>query len=84
MNQELYNIVYQLISTNFEFSQEIKNIQNDDNLMELGLDSIGMVKIVLGIEEMCGITIPDEDLIFDNFSSIEKIVKYIEEIKNEI
>ena len=34
-----------------------------DSLLEedLGLDSLGMVELLLGLEEACGVTFPDEE-----------------------
>ncbi len=78
MDENLYEVVYKIINDNFELSRKFSEINVNDNLMDVGLDSISMVKIILGIEELYGIMIPDEDLFFDNFSSIEKIVQYIE------
>lgn len=81
MDDNIYEYVYNLINDNFKLDN--RKIKVNENLMDLGLDSISMVQIVLGIEEICKITIPDEDLIFDNFCTIERIVQYIEGLNNE-
>jgi acyl carrier protein len=57
-----------------------KDIQPDDDLFGSGiLDSLGILQLVMFIDERFSISVPDEDLVFENFSSISAITKYIEE-----
>jgi acyl carrier protein len=42
------------------------------------VDSIGMVKLLLFIEEKYGIKVEDEELIPDNFETINAICRLIE------
>lgn len=82
MREDIYLSVCDILEENFELTVDVRNIGIEENLMDYGLDSIGMIKIVLAIEEYCKISIPDEDLLIDNFLSINRIVKYIGE-RNE-
>jgi len=40
-----------------------RDVIQPDSLLEedLGLDSLGMVELLLGLEEACGVTFPDEE-----------------------
>jgi len=59
-------------------------LENDTNIIEeLGIDSINMITLVVKIEEMLGLEIPDEALIMENFSTINKICEQIKIIVNK-
>lgn len=53
-------------------------IQPDDDLFSSGiLDSLGVLQLVLFIEEQFGIEVPDEDVVFENFQSVSTIAEYL-------
>jgi acyl carrier protein len=45
----------------------------DDDLRRLGLTSMGMVKLMMAVEAAFNISIPDEELLPDNFRSVRAI-----------
>jgi acyl carrier protein len=45
----------------------------DDKLMDLGIDSLRLVELILGLEESFQIVIPDEEMIADNFSTVGSV-----------
>jgi acyl carrier protein len=49
-----------------------------DDLVELGLDSIGFLRLVDFIENEMGIRIPPADVTIDRFVSVESIVIYLD------
>ena len=50
----------------------------DANLIESGiLDSLGLLRIVVFAEERFGITMGDEDLLPENFASVDAICAYL-------
>ncbi|PFL57259.1 phosphopantetheine-binding protein [Bacillus cereus] len=55
-----------------------------DNLGELGLDSLNTVTLIVELEEQFNITFEDEELLFDNFSTLEKICTITERKINNI
>lgn len=53
-------------------------VEANDNLLSDGMvDSIGMVRLVAFIEEEYDLQIPHEDLIIENFRTIEIIGNYL-------
>ena len=55
-----------------------KPIQPDEDLFSSGiLDSLGVLQLVLFIEEQLGIQVPDEDVVFDNFKDIATLTAYL-------
>ncbi len=60
-----------------------KNAQNmpglDDDLFDAGIvDSAGLISFLAFIEKEYKISIPDEDLLPENFKSISVVTKYID------
>jgi acyl carrier protein len=45
----------------------------DDDLREMGLTSMGMVRLMMAVEAAFNISVPDEDLHPDNFRSLRAI-----------
>ncbi|MEF2246378.1 phosphopantetheine-binding protein [Paenibacillus sp. IITD108] len=63
----------------------VKNISsqtfNDDqDLRLIGLDSLKMIRLIVEIEEIYDITIPDELLTSETFSTKKKILNVIQDI----
>jgi acyl carrier protein len=59
-----------------------KNAKLDENedLLSAGiLDSLAILQLVAFIEDRFGIKIPDEDVVFENFQSINALVNYLEQ-----
>jgi len=50
----------------------------EEDLLSTGvLDSLGILRLVSFIEERFGIQVPDEDVVYENFSSISALAKYL-------
>ena len=47
------------------------------SLLDLGLDSTGILSLVVGIEERFDLEIPDRDITVDNFGSVAAITRYV-------
>lgn len=53
-------------------------IPGDASLLDSGLlDSAGLFELVSFLEERCGITIADEELLPENFETIDAIVAFV-------
>ena len=68
--------------------EKVKNVVNevmnkgsyadDDNLIQNGMNSIDFIRIVVMLEEIFSIEVPDDKLLLENFSSIDQITNTIE------
>jgi acyl carrier protein len=57
-----------------------KALAPDDDLLASGiLDSLGLMQLVLFIEEKLGFKIPDEDVVIDNFRTVRTLVDYLDQ-----
>ncbi len=53
-------------------------LEGSDNLFDRGIvDSAGLISFIGFVEREFGITIPDEDLLPQNFASVDAIAGYI-------
>lgn len=55
----------------------VENIKNNENLYNLGLDSLNVVKLVIAIENEFDIEFDDDDIASDNWKSIDAIVNLL-------
>ncbi|HED10485.1 MAG TPA: acyl carrier protein [Caldithrix abyssi] len=61
---------------------EFNDLDHDDSLLELGIiDSVKMMEMISFLEENFGIEVDDEELMPENFDSINAIVAFIESKK---
>jgi acyl carrier protein len=50
------------------------------DLLSAGVvDSLGLLKLVSFVEERFGFAVPDEDVVYENFSSIQALTNYLNE-----
>ncbi|MEU5073868.1 acyl carrier protein [Streptomyces asoensis] len=54
-----------------------QRIAPDAHLLSLTLGSLQLLEFLNRLEERFSISIPDEDLVVDRFSTLEKIVAYV-------
>lgn len=62
-----------------EEKEEIKNLDEHDNLLEVGINSIDFVKLVVLIEEEFDMEFDDDFLDFSKLNKFGDVVAYIEE-----
>lgn len=76
VKEEVYSDVKELV---LEVLKKQKNQQINDvtSLVDLGLDSVTTISLIILIEEHFDIELEDEDLLFENYSSIERITQMI-------
>lgn len=67
------------IARNFLFSEDANSIRDDESLMDSGtLDSTGILELIMFVEEKFKLKVPDEDMLPQNFDSVNAITSYIE------
>ncbi|MCK5871523.1 MAG: acyl carrier protein [Methylococcales bacterium] len=50
---------------------------DDDNLLEAGLDSMGIMRLIMFIEEQFNITLPDTEIDPDNIETLNRLETWI-------
>jgi acyl carrier protein len=67
-----------LIKTMADSSIVTENIGIDQDLSDIGLNSITFIKAIVGIEKAFGIEFDEGNLDFQKFKTIGDIVRYVE------
>lgn len=66
------------IFENFLFDAEEDALQNDTSFLEQGIiDSTGVLELVEWIEEEFGFTVGDEEIVPENFDSVNLLCDYL-------
>jgi acyl carrier protein len=59
-----------------------EELMTDDDLLNSGLiDSLGIMRLIAFIENEFGMKIPPQDMVIENFMSVEAIANYIQKAK---
>jgi len=77
MEKAIRKILKDSVKSNRNFDE----IDISESLTLMGLNSVDFIKIAVGIEEEFEIKLNDDDLDFDYFNTIEKIIIFIENKK---
>ena len=75
--QEVVSKVKELVSEVLELESSIEEIKEDDMLSTYGLSSFTAIQLIVLIENEYDFEFLDEDLVFENFESVNKLVDYI-------
>lgn len=59
-------------------NMEVTLDQCNDDLLELGLDSIKFIQIIMSLEETFECEIPDDKLLLTDMNSVNKILKVLQ------
>jgi acyl carrier protein len=75
---QLKSELRQFIVENFLYGQDDDDFKDNVSFLDKGLiDSTGVMELVSFIEEKYGLAVDDEELIPDNFDSIEKLSAFM-------
>lgn len=70
--------VRSFIAENILFSDNGYPHADDTSFLEEGIvDSMGIMELVMFVDESFGITVEDEELVPDNFDSVSRLAAYI-------
>lgn len=66
------------LADNFILENQGADIDSEESLTQSGvLDSMGVLELIMYIEEEFGVRIPDEDTLPENLDSISRVVSYV-------
>lgn len=66
------------VAHNLLFSDNGFEYADDDSFLQEGIiDSVGVLELVLFVEETFDVTVPDHEITPDNFDTVNKLADYI-------
>jgi acyl carrier protein len=66
------------VARNLLFSDDGFGYDDDASFLQEGIvDSVGVLELVLFVEETFGVEVNDQEIIPDNFDSVDKLASYI-------
>ncbi len=74
--ESIYQELINMINKQLQLGLDIK-INIDTPLIEIGIDSIGLMMLVVLIEENFNLMVDEEDIVGSNFNYIGELVDYI-------
>ena len=67
------------IAENFLFSNNGFDLDDDESFLEAGVvDSLGVLELVTFVEEKFEIAVSDDEIVPDNFDSVNNLAAYID------
>jgi acyl carrier protein len=73
MKQKIVSFLY-----DESLKDEFEDLDHDDSLLELGIiDSVKMIELIEYIEKTFDITVDEDDMLPENFDSLNAIEEYI-------
>lgn len=76
MEQRIMSVLDKTVGS--QLAKRVNELGLEANLFEYGMDSIGFINVIIGIEIEFDIFIDQDDLDLDTFSTINGIKEYVE------
>lgn len=77
---QIKSIVFEIVSSNTDIGEKVYTINEDDSLLDHGMDSLQMMRTVVEIEKRLDFKFNDEDLLTANFTSISSIIDSVNSV----
>jgi len=72
------NAIRRYILENFLFTDDEEQLQNEASFLEEGIvDSTGVLELVMFVEETFGFVVEDEEIVPENFDSVDQLSRYV-------
>ncbi|TCL56199.1 acyl carrier protein [Kineothrix alysoides] len=72
----IYEIISSVLGVDFEF---VKSMDENEDLVSMGMDSIKFISIVVALEEAFEVEYPDECLVITHSNTLNKLASNVSE-----
>jgi acyl carrier protein len=77
---EIVNHLEKILRTDLAADLGKQALDSEEDLIERGIiDSLGIMKLIVSMEETFGIKVNDEDILPENFQNLNAMVKFVEQ-----
>ena len=77
-DSDIHEFIYGKLSEFTENAEVMTQVTPSTNLLEVGLDSVGLVRLIITIEQQFGIMFEDWEIIEENFQTIHLMTEQIQ------
>ncbi|WP_164779571.1 acyl carrier protein [Paenibacillus kobensis] len=78
MNMDRLQIEELVIGCLKEVFKDGQHVDKSSKLLEMGMDSINFIRLVVDLEGVFNIDVPDEEVLLDNFKSVDSVSDIVE------
>jgi acyl carrier protein len=78
---EIKTPLRQFVLTELIYCEDIDGFSDDEDLLEAGMDSMGIMRLIMFAERKFKVTLPDTEVEPDSVRSINALIGWIEEHK---
>jgi acyl carrier protein len=72
-------LIQNFILESFLFTDDVEQLPSDTSFLEEGIvDSTGVLELVMFVEETFDIAVDDEEIVPENFDSVERLARYVQ------
>ncbi len=83
LKKEIEKNVREILGEYATLTKDISEIEESDYLEDYGMNSAGILRLIVAIEKKYNIVFTDESFDLRYFSTIEKIVEHVSSLINE-
>ncbi|MCP3944368.1 MAG: acyl carrier protein [Desulfobacteraceae bacterium] len=65
------------LSERFFLTDDYRTLPIDESILDLGVESLDFIQVLEDIKEIYHIVIDDDDVLFENFETVNKIADFI-------
>jgi len=76
---EVEKKIREIMAQNVELTIPIENVDSDELITNIGINSISFIKLVVSIESEFGFEFDDEYLDYKRISTLRSMAKYVED-----
>ena len=77
MRDDIIKRVKEIVSEVLENSDDIANLKPEDSLLDYGITSVNYIRIIVELEQEYGIEFDDDDLSIETLKTLNDLVDYI-------
>jgi acyl carrier protein len=72
-------LIRDFVLESFLFTDDAEQLPPDASFLEEGIvDSTGVLELVMFVEEAFNITVDDEEIVPENFDSVDRLARYVQ------
>ena len=81
MSHDIRSELRTFITTEILGGRGSSGLSDSDDLLQKGLDSLGILRLTVFLEEQFGVKVPDEAVVPENIRTVDALVRLVESLQ---